>query len=80
MPMFAPSLDRLVVLRFMLTIPKIEDSAAFFGYRMISKVVTECMNAAGEVGGRSKNAYRAGNVLELIPRRFKKALTCKGNG
>jgi hypothetical protein len=62
----------------MLPILKIEDSAAFFGYRMISKVVTECMNAAGEVGDRSKNAYRAGNVLELVPRRVKKALKCKG--
>jgi hypothetical protein len=29
----------------MLTIPKVGDSAAFFAYRMISKVVTECMNA-----------------------------------
>jgi hypothetical protein len=34
---------------------------------------------AREVGGRSKNAYRAGNVLELVPRRAHKALTCKGN-
>jgi hypothetical protein len=33
----------------------------------------------GEVGGWSKNAYRAGNVLELVPRRANKALTCKGN-
>jgi hypothetical protein len=49
LPVFAPSLDRLVVLRNGLTIPKAEDKATFLGCRMIS-TLTECLNDTGEVG------------------------------